>query len=429
VVMHHLTDSELELYRKRDMPSERLLVANSHLSSCDECYRRYGAENEIGAAFTILQDLQSINELEFEHLSFEQLSDYVDNNLPEKGRAEITLHVQECSACEIRLKELAALKPLVVTPALMSPQEKRPTIWERFFTFLQPRLIFQLASLLLIAALLLWTITLKRRVSGLEQAVSELEKTNEILAKKSGAASEPTSVDVSKNTPDLHEKPANFVTLNDAGGQIALDEMGNLTGFSQLSPVYEKTIKEALTKAGLQLPRMPSGAGKTDVFMGTTEEESFALISPVGKVIQSVRPTFRWKALKDATSYQVLLKDSTGHVIESGELSASEWLPNVSLKRGMLYSWQVIAVKNGREIIAPSPAQTAVQVKILEQTAVNELAQVRKLHPDSHLLLGILYAKTGLLDEATREFTILLKNNPQADVVKKLLNSVKARNA
>jgi tetratricopeptide (TPR) repeat protein len=427
--MHHLTDLELEQYRKRDMPPERLLVANSHLFDCEQCYRRYGAEDKVEAAFTILRDLQSSNKVEAEHCSFEQLADYVDDNLNEKSRAEIDLHVQECAGCEARLKELSGLRPLVVTPAPKLLQEKRLTLQQRFFAFLQPRLIFQLAGLLLIAALLLWAITLKRRVNGLEQEVSQLEKANELLVKNSGTANDPTGIDVSKDNPSLPEAPANVVALNDAGGQIALDKTGNLTGFSELSPVYEKSIKEALTKARLQLPRMPSGAGKADVFMGTTEEGSFSLISPVGKIVQSVRPVFRWKTLKGATSYQIFVKDSAGNMIESGELKTSEWMCDVPLKRGMLYSWQVVALKDGREVIAPAPAQTAAQIKILGQTAIDELTEVKKSHPDAHLLLGILYAKTGLLDEAVREFTILLKNNPQSDVVKKLLNTVKARSS
>lgn len=426
MVMHHLTDLELELYRKRDMPPERLLVANSHLSSCQQCSVRYGAENKIASAFTVLQDLQSINEVESEHLSFERLADYVDGNLDEKHRTEVSVHIRECVECELRLQELAILKPLVTTPVQLST-EKRPALLESFFAFFRPRLMLQLASLLLIAALLLWAMTLKRRVNGLEQAVSDLEKTNEVLAKNSKPANEPTDIEVPENAPDVPENSANLIAINDANGQITIDEKGTLKGFSELSPAYETSIKEALTKSRLQLPRMPSGTGPKDVLMGTPEEEHFSLITPVGKIVQTLRPAFRWQPLKGAIGYQVFLKDVTGKIIESGELIVTEWTSNVPLKRGMVYSWQVVAMKNGREIIAPPATGTTAQVKILGQAEADEIAQGKKSHPDSHLLLGILYAKAGLLDDARREFTILLKNNPQSDVVKRLLNTVKAR--
>jgi hypothetical protein len=426
VVMHHLTDLELERYRRRDMLPERLLAANSHLSSCQQCTARYGAENKVVSAFAVLQDLQSINEVESEHLSFERLTDYVDGGLDEKNRTEVKLHIQECAECELRLQELAVLQPLVTTPALPST-EKRSALLERFFAFFRPGLIFQLVSLLLITALLLWAITLKRRVNGLEQAVSDLEKTNEVLAKNQKPASEPADVEVPGDVPDLPESSANLIALNDANGQITLDEKGTLTGFSELLPAYETSIKEALTKSRLQVPRMPSGAGTKDVLMGTAEEEHFALVTPVGKIIQNARPVFRWQALKGATGYQVFLKDATGKIIESGELTIPEWTSPVPLKRGMLYSWQVVARKDGREIIAPPATGTTAQVKILGQAEADEIAQGKKSHPDSHLLLGILYAKAGLLDDARREFTILLKNNPQSDIVKNLLNTVKTR--
>lgn len=429
----HLTDLELDLYRERGLPPERLLGANSHLLSCEECYRRYGAEDKVEAAFAILRDLQSASDFESEHLTFEQLADYVDDKMDEKSSADIHLHLQACDECETRLQEFTLLKPLVAARP-QRQQEKHPTLRERFFAFLKPRLVLQLTSLLLIAALLLWAVSLKRRIHGLEQAVSELERANEVLAQNPGNLKEPVASQ--DNSPengqpappgDRQEPSPSVVTLTDGSGQITLDERGNLRGLSQLSSAYERSVKEALTSGHLQLPRTPSGAGKTDVFMGSAEEENFALLGPVGKVVQTLRPTFRWKALKGAASYSVFLKDSAGGIIESGELSASEWTTNVPLKRGMLYSWQVVALRNGKEVVAPPPGHSAAQVKILAQGQIDELAELRRSHPDSHLLLGIFYAQAGLLDEAAREFTILLKNNPQSDVVKKLLNNVKSR--
>jgi hypothetical protein len=429
---HHLTDSELDLYRKRGMAPERLLGANSHLLSCDECYERYGAEDKVEAAFAILRDLQSGNDSESEHLSFEQLADYVDDKVDEKSSADICLHLRACAECETRRQEFAMLKPLVEARAARQVEE-RPSLRERFMAFLQPRLALQLTSLLLIAALLLWAVSLQRRINGLEREVSELEKANQVLAQNPDHLKEPSAPQ--NNLPgngqpappgEREVTPAIVLALTDGSGRITLDERGNLTGLSQLSPAYESSVKKALTGAPLQLPPMPSGAGQADVFMGSAEEESFALLSPVGKVVQSARPTFRWKALKGAASYQVFLKDSTGKIMESGELTASEWTVEAPLKRGMLYTWQVVALKNGREVVSPPPSHAAVQVKILEQAEVEELAQLRRSHPNSHLLLGILYARIGLLDEAAREFTILLRNNPQSDVVKKWLNTVKA---
>jgi hypothetical protein len=43
------------------------------------------------------------------------------------------------------------------------------------------------------------------------------------------------------------------------------------------------------------------------------------------------------------------------------------------------------------------------------------------------LTLGILYAQSGLLDDAEREFQALLRANPQSPLVRKLLRIVREK--
>lgn len=430
----HLTDVELKLYRNRGMAPDRLLVANAHLFTCEECYRRYGAEAQEDAALALLRDLRVQSGSEFEHLSFEQLADYVDCRADEKNCAEIKQHVDECEECETRLEELIALKPLV-TVETTQKREKPHRLWKQAFPLWKTSplgLALQVTGLVLFVVVLLWAVSLKKRNSGLEREISRLEKAYEVLAQTADDANKPTALQDDAHgskqeapTTTSEETPEVIVALRDGSEQIMLDNKGNISGLPALSPVDANSIREALTAARLQIPAMPSGADKTDGFMGAAEE-SFALRGPLGKVVQTTRPTFRWQALKGAASYAVLLKDSTGRVIESKSLTAFEWTPDAPLKRGMLYTWQVVALKNGEEVVSPPPTHSAAQVKILEQVKVDELARVRRSHPDAHLLLGILYAKAGLLDEAAREFTILLRNNPRSDVAQKLLNMVKA---
>jgi hypothetical protein len=41
-------------------------------------------------------------------------------------------------------------------------------------------------------------------------------------------------------------------------------------------------------------------------------------------------------------------------------------------------------------------------------------------------VLGVLYAQAGLLDDAEREFSALLRANPKSEVARKLLSNVRA---
>ena len=45
---------------------------------------------------------------------------------------------------------------------------------------------------------------------------------------------------------------------------------------------------------------------------------------------------------------------------------------------------------------------------------------------NSHLALGVFYTRAGLLNEAEREFQRLVKLNPQSELARKLLQSVRS---
>jgi hypothetical protein len=53
----------------------------------------------------------------------------------------------------------------------------------------------------------------------------------------------------------------------------------------------------------------------------------------------------------------------------------------------------------------------------------NELNQLKK--SDSHLALGIFYARVGLVTESEREFQKLVQLNPQSELPRRLLQSVR----
>jgi len=83
----------------------------------------------------------------------------------------------------------------------------------------------------------------------------------------------------------------------------------------------------------------------------------------------------------------------------------------------------VTALIDGKEIVAPSASAPEVKFAILSSNDFNELNQLKK--SDSHLALGIFYARVGLLTEAEREFQKLIQLNPQSELPRKLLKSVR----
>jgi hypothetical protein len=217
-----------------------------------------------------------------------------------------------------------------------------------------------------------------------------------------------------------------LVALNDGGGRITLDTDGNLLGV-RAAPRDEQALKDALQNGRVPLPSslrdVRSGPSGTLMGDGRT---GFKLLTPVGVVIESAQPNLRWSALEGATNYTVAIYDSNlNEVAASAPLTTTQWAVPTALTRGRTYVWQVRALKDGREVVAPPPAGSKVKFRVLEQAKVEEVERVRRSHSKSHLVMGLVYAEAGLINEAVREFDALLRNNPNSPIARKLRQSLR----
>jgi len=156
----------------------------------------------------------------------------------------------------------------------------------------------------------------------------------------------------------------------------------------------------------------------------TARENTFGLLGPTGTVIATDRPGLRWQALDGATSYTVSVFDADfNRVTSSAPQTATQWT-TPTLRRGMIYSWEVVAIRNGQEVRSPVAPAPRAQFKILEAEKVLELDRLRNQKPISHLALGLTYARFGLLDEAEGQLEILARQNPNSPVATRLLRTV-----
>jgi hypothetical protein len=154
-------------------------------------------------------------------------------------------------------------------------------------------------------------------------------------------------------------------------------------------------------------------------------QNAFAVLDPLGNVLLSNRPTFRWSGLEGATGYVVEVYDEKFNAVAtSPQLTALTW--TTTLSRGNVYSWQVKAMKDGQEIKSPRPPAPQAKFRILDQAKANEIANARRSYPSSHLTLGLLYAQAGLLREAEQEFRLLQRANPNSDLARNLLRQVQS---
>ena len=428
----HLTQSQIEDYSRHKLPAADLLSVSDHLWGCGVCSRQveWALDGDVECS-TLKSEVFA--EMLFspawrEHLTLEQTAGYVEEALAGEELQGVKDHLTHCEQCEMAVNDLRAFRKQV---AIGLDRECQPSpvmvenSWRRFIKALPsllsrpPALIFgsALTSLLLIlAGWLIW--------EAPQLKVPE-------MAERSPSPTTPTVPPVVSPTPMLRDEPMVMVArLNDGGGQVTLDQAGNLTGIDNLPPAYEQMIKSALTTQRLEESRFLAGLTPpedSEIRSRDNPDREFSMIKPVGTVILSDRPTLRWSRLGGAASYIVeVYDDEFTKVATSSQLIDNSWTASRSLPRGKIYTWQVKAVKDGRELISPPPGELEAKFRILDRARVGELMQARRTYPGSHLMLGLLYARDGLLDNAELEFRKLRKANPSSAIARRLLAHVQA---
>jgi hypothetical protein len=99
--MRHLTLEELKSYRRGAMTGDGLLLTDRHLASCALCQRDLRAVTPGPMLPAIAEEMG-----EPVHLTYEEMSDYLDSKLVEAEKVRIDEHMQICQSCSAELRDL-----------------------------------------------------------------------------------------------------------------------------------------------------------------------------------------------------------------------------------------------------------------------------------------------------------------------------------
>ncbi|HEX6185304.1 MAG TPA: hypothetical protein VFZ44_15575 [Pyrinomonadaceae bacterium] len=443
-MFEHLTQNQLEDYCRRRLHVAELLPVSEHIGECEACRRQIEAALNGDAAFFALRSEVFGEAAEVSpphtaraHLTAEQTAGYVDGALSGEGLQTVSDHLSSCEHCALSVEDLRAFREQVA-PSLgreYHPADA-PTSnegwWRRALGSLtslfgvSPRPVFggALAVILLaVTGWLVWRTT--REVAPRQQEV--------VVAPSPSMQPAPVVVSPTPSQPEPSasqpEPSAAVAQLSDGGGRLTLDREGALSGADGLPPAYREMLKEALT--GRRIERSPQLKGLSrpgSSLMGSESQAGeFSVLEPVGSVLLTDRPTFRWSPMEGATSYVVEVYDGSFNLAASSpQLTAPTWATSRTLKRGEVYSWQVKALKDGREVTSPRPPAPQARFRVLDRAKADELARARRAYPSSHLTLGLLYAEAGLLKESEQELRLLQKANPDSELARSLLRQVQA---
>ncbi len=169
---------------------------------------------------------------------------------------------------------------------------------------------------------------------------------------------------------------------------------------------------------------------KRGVLLGAPgEARTFDISAPMGTTVLTDRPVFHWKAVPGASKYVVSLFDDTFRkVAESPALTAAEWQPEQPLDRGRIYNWQVTAKVGGATLRSPLPPAPEARFQVAGAEQAVEIENARRDHPGNHLLLAVLMAKAGALDDTARELDALAATDaPTAQALRASLNEIRKK--
>ncbi len=413
----------MKLFSARALPQAELGAIGQHLADCPECHgllveslRERGNEP---STFTLAPEYW----LRHEHLDYDQLVELSEGRLDADEREAMDAHLRVCSTCEEDVKAFLAfrkeidseLKPPYSRALAQQPVHKRP--WRLTWNPLAWRPLYAAAAIILAIAFIIGVaVLLKRRTNTLQAGYAPIPQVSPNVNQGNPIGSS-TPPGINASTP---EPP--IVALNDNGRVIALDKNGNASGIDEIPSQAKDDVARVLKTERLETPNPNELLGEESGLRGGNEKPRFRLIYPSRIVITTVTPTLRWEAAPGATSYRVYVSDARGsEVTKSDALSPdrTNWTVERPLKRGEVFTWSVGAVIDGKEIISPGPSSPEMKFKVLSARSFEQLKKLKS--SNSHLVLGVFYAREGLHGEAKREFQILLRENPNSDLAKKLL--------
>lgn len=411
----HLTETEVSLFRERTMmPTERERV-DAHVAECESCLRRILPSEDSALVYSELTEALLPGDAdEAFHLSHADLRRYANGVVDQADKVIFESHFDICAECREAVESLAAS-----SPAEIAAQQFYPA-W-RAFQFTPARAV---AGVVVAASLVLaFVVWLSWRGGSVDQTT---QKTTSQTPSNTSEGTLPTPKQTEATKDPTTDQFAVAASLEDNGRKIHLDSTGTLVGLEELPEANRSLVRNVLANKTLSKPEVLDQltAPSIKLMDPTARENTFGLLGPSGTVIATDRPNLRWQALAGATSYTVSVFDTDfNRVTSSAPQTATQWT-TPALRRGVIYSWEVVAVRDGQEVRSPVAPEPRAQFKVLEEEKLRELENMKKLKPISHLALGLTYARFGLLAEAEGQLQILARENPNSPVTTRLLRTV-----
>lgn len=163
---------------------------------------------------------------------------------------------------------------------------------------------------------------------------------------------------------------------------------------------WQRLATAALKSGRVDVPDDIQALAAGDIYRGNGQETAGrVVVSPAASVIDDLQPRFRWTGTQ-ADTYEVQVYEDGKLIVRSEGQSDTVWVSPQPLARGKTYRWQVIARRGGQSLIIPTPPAPPAIFRVLGEKEHDQLARAAARHSGDDLVLGVLYARFGLLDQA-----------------------------
>lgn len=164
----HLSREQLVKYRNRALLPGELVAIDGHLGKCQDCRRELTDVASSSFAFT-----SAIREAQSEHLSYEQMDAWVDNEMDQTERELVLSHIGLCKPCARQLKAYESYAPVMSGPIIVQPAQPI-SLGDKIRAWFQaPQLAMAAAAVLAIA--ILGPMVMRDSARGLRQDIAQFD--------------------------------------------------------------------------------------------------------------------------------------------------------------------------------------------------------------------------------------------------------------
>ena len=428
----HLDARQIRAWIRKELPAGELLVLSGHLSGCAECKQKLEKLRTPFERSRLLRDFPA--PLEFDHLTDDEIGEYVNGSLPSSARDGAGQHLKECATC---LGQVEALVEFRDEMACDLPRHYEPPVrigWQTRVADFLAALIRPAGRLVLsgaVAALLAVALIVKTLVPLHPTTSTSTAQTGD----KPSDRAETTPGPIPEETPAKTETTAALAApeplklATSAGGAANspshwLAPPGNPSQnpLGATQSAGESARLNAPLSPGLSLHLLPD-EHHGDRIQAPSLTTHLRLAPANGATLAGAAP-----AINGGSSQR--LYDGARLIVISGHGDLQGGLEGIVAP---WIDWVRSALLTGIVDFPKSPLQQPQDIDGLRDPEA--IAQVRsaeknaallplKAGAHSHLVMGVVYAHYGLLPLAQKEFRSLADENPASPLAAHLLQQV-----